>query len=335
MSKTVDGVVYYTVRFLNYAGTDLLGTCDVEAGGDATDLAPQPEEIEGMVFNGWNVDITKVMEDMTVRPTYKSDSIYYTVNFLNYAGDDYLSTQKVKEGEDAVPPSPEKIRGLFFIGWNTSFTDIHEDKTIRPRYREIPPHPVLNFYKKTKGNISGEFIRSYSAVNACSITAKLDGECTMSFKMLTRKIDSFVDVKCIAELDGLVFNITNVKKSISSGVCYTEMDCEHISYILNDDEYKVTAFDMTGTPRQILWALLEGTPFSVGTVDIEKKVTLRVNTEATRRACVMQLLALVKGEIEYYGYAIGIRKHRGNSQIVDIMKTENVKDISYSYNATE
>lgn len=212
MSKTVDGVVYYTVRFLNYAGTDLLGTCDVEAGGDATDLAPQPEVIEGMVFNGWNVDITKVMEDMTVRPTYKSDSIYYTVKFLNYAGDDYLSTQKVKEGEDAVPPSPEKIKGLFFIGWNTSFTDIHEDKTIRPRYREIPPHPVLNFYKKTKGNTSGEFIRSYSAVNACSITAKLDGECTMSFKMLTRKIDSFVDVKCIAELDGLVFNITNVKK---------------------------------------------------------------------------------------------------------------------------
>ena len=157
----------------------------------------------------------------------------------------------------------------------------------------------------------------------------------MSFKMLTRKIDSFVDVKSIAELDGLVFNITNMKKSISGGVCYTEMDCEHISYILNDDEYKVTAFDMTGTPRQILWALLSGTPFSVGTVDITKKVTLRVNTEATRRACVMQLLALVKGEIEYYGYAIGIRKHRGSSTAVDIMKTENVKDISYSYNATE
>lgn len=50
MSKTVDGVVYYTVRFLNYAGSDLLGTCDVEADGDATDLAPQPEVIEGMVF---------------------------------------------------------------------------------------------------------------------------------------------------------------------------------------------------------------------------------------------------------------------------------------------
>lgn len=40
----------------------------------------------------------------------------------------------------------------------------------------------------------------------------------MSFKMLTRKIDSFVDVKCIAELDGLVFNITNVKK-VYSAMC--------------------------------------------------------------------------------------------------------------------
>lgn len=56
------------------------------------------------------------MEDMTVRPTYKSDSIYYTVNFLNYAVDNYLSTQEVKKREDAVPPFPEKIRGLFFIG---------------------------------------------------------------------------------------------------------------------------------------------------------------------------------------------------------------------------
>ena len=48
MSNTIDGVVYYTVRFLNYAGTDVRGTCDVEAGGDATALAPVPEEIEGM-----------------------------------------------------------------------------------------------------------------------------------------------------------------------------------------------------------------------------------------------------------------------------------------------
>ena len=125
----------------------------------------------------------------------------------------------------------------------------------------------------------------------------------MSFKMMTKKIEGFAGVDNIVELDGLVFNITSIKKNISSGVCYTEMECEHVSYMLNDDGYKVTAFDMEGTPRQILQYLLAGTPFYVGTVDMETTVTLRVNTETTRRACVMQLVALVKGEIEYYGYS--------------------------------
>ena len=157
----------------------------------------------------------------------------------------------------------------------------------------------------------------------------------MSFKMLTRKIEGFVGVNNIVELDGLVFNITSIKKNISNGVCYTEMKCEHISYMLNDDYYKVTAFDMKGTPRKLLQRLLAGTPFYVGAVDIDTTVTLRVNTESTRRACVMQLIALVKGEIEYYGYAIGIRKHRGSTETIDIMNTENVKDIGFSYNSTE
>ena len=36
MSEIIDGVTYYTVRFLNYAATDLLGTASVASGGDAT-----------------------------------------------------------------------------------------------------------------------------------------------------------------------------------------------------------------------------------------------------------------------------------------------------------
>ena len=48
MSEIIDGVTYYTVRFLNYAATDLLGTASVASGGDATALAPKPETIEGV-----------------------------------------------------------------------------------------------------------------------------------------------------------------------------------------------------------------------------------------------------------------------------------------------
>ena len=81
MSEIIDGVTYYTVRFLNYAATDLLGTASVASGGDATALAPKPETIEGKTFTGWNVDITHVVEDMTVRPVYED---CLTVNFYGF-----------------------------------------------------------------------------------------------------------------------------------------------------------------------------------------------------------------------------------------------------------
>ena len=210
-----------------------------------------------------------------------------------------------------------------------------EDITIYPRYREIPPHPTLNFYTKTDSGVSGELIKTYSGVNACSITQKLDGECTIDFMLMTKKIEGVVSVKDRLEVEGLVFYITEIKKNISNGICYTQMSGEHISYILNDEEYKVTAFDRIATPTEILRDLLAGTPFTVGVVDFDESVTLMINKTATRRACLMQLVALVGGEIEYSGYTIGIRRHLGTEDRVDIMKTSMVQDISYSYNVSE
>lgn len=260
---------------------------------------------------------------------------FCTVRFLNKDKTDVISVQQVKKGGFAEAPEPPKEKGFIFIGWSTSFSDVQEDITVYPRYREIPPHPVLNFYKKNADRTMGDFLKSYAGVNACTISKKMDGECTIELKLLTRLTEGLVTVDNLLEIDGLIFNITEEKKNISSGMCYSQFSGEHISYVLNDDDYLVTAFDMTGTPKQILQVLLSGTPFTVGAVEFDTPVTLRVNQETTRRACVMQLLALVKGEIEYYGYSISIRKHIGSTSAIDIMKTSNVRDISYSYNATE
>lgn len=385
----------FVVRFLNYAGDDLLGVVEIEYGGNALPLAPTPEIIQGKTFKGWNADITHVTEDMTVRPVYEDQT--FTVRFLNYAGTDFLSVQTVKYGESATAPTPEVIEGkiflnwstdftnvtsnltirpiyktitftvrfldkegdavwstqtvayggdalpptalkyddYIFIGWNSTYRNIHQDKTIRPIYRFVPKHPVLNFYSRNEDGTSGGLKKSYGMVNSCSIEEKLSGECAVTIKLLTRQTEGAVSIYDRLEIEGLVFYITEVKKNISSGMCYTEMSGEHISYILNDDEYKVTAYDKQGKPKEILQELLLGTPFSVGTVDFEDEVTLRVNNDATRRACVMQLIALVGGEIEYYGYTIGIRKHVGSSTPVDVMNNSNVQDISYSYNVSE
>lgn len=394
MSYELDGVTYYTVRFLNYAGDDLLGTVDVPEGWDATPYAPEPEQFEDMVFLGWSSDITNITYDKTVRPLYHNlytvtflnyagtaalsvqtveqgedavppepellsgrtfigwDTDYtnvqsdltirpvyevtgFTVRFLNYAGDDLLSEQYVDQGGDAVPPAPEHIAGMIFIGWSAPFRKVDSDRTIRPRYRAVPPNPALNFYAANADGSSGELLRMYKAVNACSIVQKLSGECTADVRLLTRQSEGYVDVNCRLEVEGLIFNITQIKKNISGGMCYTQFTGEHVSYLLNNEEYRVKAFDMEGTAKEILASLLMGTPFTVGTVDMEESLTLRINQPCTRRAAVMQLIALAGGEIEYYGYTIGIRSHVGSTEPMDVMKTSSVQDISYLYNAAD
>ena len=384
----------YRVRFLNYAGDDLLGTADVEYGEDATPYAPTPEVITGKIFNRWWPDITCVIEDMTVRPQYddmtftvifkgysgttlKTETVayghdatpptpeivpghtfshwdnnyinvtqdltvnavysanYYTVRFLNKAGTDVRSEQQVEYGKDAVPPAPEKVSGFTFIGWSSSFTYITENKTISPVYREIPPNPRLNIYEMNADGSCGNLVQTYSAVNDCSVSQKLDGECSLDVKLVTRQTEGYVEAGRLAEVEGLIFTITEVKKNISSGVCYTQFSGDHISYLLNDDDYKVDAFDMTDTPEEILRVLLSGTPFTVGDVDPVAEETLRVNSNATRRACLMQLIALCEGEIEYDGYSIGIRSHLGTTEPIEVMQTSLVQDISFSSNATE
>ena len=384
----------FTVRFLNYAGDDLLGVVTCEAGADITSQAPTPEVFEGKTFTGWNVPITNIQEDITVRPTYKA--ITYTVIFYKADNVTALSTQTVEYGKSATAPTPEAVIGKDFVKWDKEYSNVKSNLEIYPVYkvkvltvrffdkdgetvlstqtvsygnsavaptptfyvraiflkwdksyscvisnldvysvyREVPVHPLLSFYKKNDDETSGDLIKTYRGVNACSITQKLDGECTIDFKLMTKLTEDIISVSDRLEVEGLVFYVTELKKNISNGICYSQFVGEHISYLLNNDEYKVEAFDQEGTPAEILATLLSGTPFSVGIVDFTDKVTLRANKQATRRACLMQLIALVGGEIEYYGYTIGIRKHLGGTTPIDIMKTNLVQDVSYSYNVS-
>ena len=384
----------YTVRFLNYAGDDLLGVVFCEEGEDITDRAPEPEVFEDKVFVSWNVDITNIQEDMTVRPIYNFKM--YTVIFFLADRRTPLSTQFIPYGKDAEAPEPEKLEDRDFVSWDKEYTNVKRDLNIYPIYktktfavrfydkdggyiataiteygktaiapaprfysryiflswdkdysnirsnldvysiyRDVPINPLLSFYKKNEDETSGELIKSYRGVNACSIVQKLDGECTIEFKLTTKQTEDVISVSDRLEVEGFVFYVTQLKKTIMGGVCYSQFIGEHISYLLNNDAYKVSAFDQAGTPTEILTTLLQGTPFSVGTVDFTEKVTLRANKEATRRACLMHLVALVGGEIEYYGYTIGIRKHVGSETPIDIMKTNLVQDISYSYNVSD
>ena len=388
-------VVTYQVRFLNYAGTDILATVEAEEGEDITSKAPAPEIITGKTFNGWNQPINHITHDMTVKATYVDNvytvifkkyggygdlsvqhithghsataptpelvpghtfvrwdtdfshvtsdltinSIYeanvYTVRFLDKSQQTVVSEQEVEYGKSAIPPTPEKYRYFIFLSWSGNYAYITEDSTFWPIYRELPISPRLSVYEANEDGSSGELKHTYRGVNGCSVLQKLDGECSIDTKIITRQTEAIIEAGDRVEVEGLVFAVNEIKKNISSGICYTEFSGDHVSYLLNSEEYKVQAFDMTDTPRNILQTLLSGTPFTVGEVDPTEEVTLRVNKDVTRRACVMQLIALTGCEIEYYGYSIGIRSHVGTTTPIEIMRTSLVQDISYTYNVAD
>ena len=161
------------------------------------------------------------------------------------------------------------------------------------------------------GNVRGVFTRVISA----SLTDSLNGECTFQFSVISSmasEIFTGLEVRLKSDTLNYLFNVVKVSKSLSNGIAICTVECEHKSYELNNDEYKLTEFDFEGAPSECLISLLQGTSLTAGICDPTVPIKLKINRECTRRAALMQLIALCGGEIEYNGGEINIRSHRGS-----------------------
>ena len=165
------------------------------------------------------------------------------------------------------------------------------------------------------GNVRGVFTRVISA----SLTDSLNGECTFQFSVISSmasEIFTGLEVQLKSDTLNYLFNVVKVSKSLSGGIAICTVECEHKSYELNNDEYKLTEFDFEGAPGECLISLLQGTSLTAGICDPTVPIKLKINRECTRRAALMQLIALCGGEIEYNGAEINIRSHRGSQDYI-------------------
>lgn len=177
------------------------------------------------------------------------------------------------------------------------------------------------------GNVRGVFTRVISA----SLTDSLNGECTFQFSVISSmasEIFTGLEVQLKSDTLNYLFNVVKVSKSLSGGIAICTVECEHKSYELNNDEYKLTEFDFGGAPGECLISLLQGTSLTAGICDPTVPIKLKINRECTRRAALMQLIALCGGEIEYNGAEINIRSHRGSQDYISIMDGRNVSDLT-------
>lgn len=120
----------------------------VNCGGAIQNIPADPANGQQTLFIGWEawgdydndaylnvpstgdsyIGFTAKWEDIPDAPTY-------TVIFFDKDGN-ILSTQEVKEGENAVPPVAPEVAGYHFVGWDSPYTTITNDKDITAVYGE-------------------------------------------------------------------------------------------------------------------------------------------------------------------------------------------------------
>lgn len=160
-------------------------------------------------------------------------------------------------------------------------------------FKQAPPKTVILIYAA-----NGKLPQSIdSKVMSSSLRDSLDGELTFDFSTLAAKGEA-IDIGCVARFQNNYYNIVRVSKKISSGVMIVSASCEHISYVLNDDQYQIEAFDFTGLPADSLNKLLAGTQFSTGTVEFTDSVTMKINQKAADEPHLLKFIAILGGEIE-------------------------------------
>ena len=117
----------YVVTFCDYDGTTI-SQIDVAYGNAAT--APGDPEREGYRFDGWDKTFSNITGELTVKATYVQQ---FAVEFLDY-DNSVIDIQLVDYNGNATAPENPTRNNYRFTGWNTGFTNVVHDLTVKAEY---------------------------------------------------------------------------------------------------------------------------------------------------------------------------------------------------------
>jgi len=188
-------------------------------------------------------------------------------------------------------------------------------------------------------NASEHILSRVRKVLSSDYTDKLEGERTLSFTTL---MDDGLETmheeeKYTVEFDDDIYDVVSFRKTLSGNLCFIEISCEHIAYRLN--ETKKDYFSQTGTAREIMVSLLEGSGFVVGSECPEKTMTYSSQQSATLRAILLDFAGINGWDVVFHRYEVSVVPHRGSSldtkilqnNVLEINKTINVSEETVSY----
>jgi uncharacterized repeat protein (TIGR02059 family) len=150
---------------------------------------------------------------------------------------------------------------------------------------------------------------------------------------LTPELSSLINDNNIAEVDEDYFDLVYyAKDQKDNGDLDVAAEFEHVSYRLNNSEYDKEFFAEIGTPEYILGKILEGTGFTVGTVEFTTTMTYSIQEKSSRRKMLSEFTALLGGELDFNKFTISILQHRGSTTPKNITEGRNFSIIGVSFN---
>ncbi len=184
-------------------------------------------------------------------------------------------------------------------------------------------------------------------VISCVKREELNGEYTLSFEsVLDEKIAAYIDkyttfrlpspLNNVYEFGNELFQIAKYTKKVNSDKTVTvEVEAEHITYSLNDEEYYVTDFTSSGSTGQHIYDILSGTKFdgSPGGNFPDDPVTISFPGTKSRRDILYSWAEAIGGELQFMSRLEGITwrtiivifPQRGSANIPGMVNLDEVR----------
>ncbi|MDD6991729.1 MAG: hypothetical protein PUI48_07870 [Oscillospiraceae bacterium] len=157
---------------------------------------------------------------------------------------------------------------------------------------------------------SDNIVSEISSVISCDVSDRLCGEKTLSFEtLMSNGLETMrEDEKYTVEFENDIYDVVSFEKKMSSSLYYIKLDCEHVSYRLNDTELEM--FSRTGTCGEILIELLKGTGFIVKKAS-GHTMTYSKQQSATVRAVLLDFAAFIGCDVVFERFNVSVIPHRG------------------------
>lgn len=160
------------------------------------------------------------------------------------------------------------------------------------------------------------------------ITESINGTYTLKFStVLDDDKSPYIQTSNFAEVEGQWFNIVKHRRTRSeNGDVAIAVECEQVAYDLLFTAFE-GGFIHTGSPATLLNRALQGTGFTVGTVQPTGLISVDLKEGITARAAILEITAQCGGELFFDKYTVSLLNRRGLDRGVQFALGKNLKGI--------